>query len=527
MQNGENLEIENPPSILVVDDEPRVRELLKTLLARQGYEVWMCGSGEEAKEVARQETFDMIVTDLKMPGIDGLHLIQQIKEEQPDIAAVMVTGYATVETAVEALRHGADDYVTKPFNVEELRKVVARTLNARRLTRRNEILLSQLDAISRKLRGNRQYRSQEPETVNGTSNDRFSKISNLNTKLSSFINSRQLYRAALDLLCPEVGVSAASIMILPEGQDHLVVKAVFGNTNSSLIGTKQPISTGVSGWVVRHSEPLLVNDIRQMPLFQHGRISQYTSPSFICVPLTCDSKTFGTLNLTEKQNNSVFSDQDLQFAMPVAAQIAASLRNCYRYDSLRQNALGAVQRLVQMLNSRVPFAEEHSQRTTDQAVQIGQQLDLKDDELDQLSLASSICDIGNAAVPDQLLAKRGHFTTSEREKVQRHPEYSDEILKSLGFLDGERAVARHHHERVDGSGYPDGLTGDDIPLLARIVAVADSFVAMTSHRPHRRSFGIEEAMKELRKHAGTQFDTRMVEALEAAMKAAKVEAEEK
>ena len=142
----------NPASrILVVDDEPRICRLLTELLTREGYAVDSALSAEEALGMLKDGDYEMLISDLRMPGMDGFELIETIKKDHPDVAAIMITAYATVETAVQALRHGADDYVTKPFDINELKNVVGRTLEAQRLAHQNETLAQQLRQANQQL----------------------------------------------------------------------------------------------------------------------------------------------------------------------------------------------------------------------------------------------------------------------------------------------------------------------------------------------------------------------------------------
>ena len=141
--------------ILVVDDEPRICQLIEELLKLEGYQIDVSFSGTDALEMIKQYNYQMLITDLKMPGIDGLELIQKAKEQNPEIRTIMVTGYTTVDTAVQSLRHGVDDYITKPFNIFELKKAVKQTLHTRQVAMENVQLLKDLEKTNRELNINK------------------------------------------------------------------------------------------------------------------------------------------------------------------------------------------------------------------------------------------------------------------------------------------------------------------------------------------------------------------------------------
>jgi len=145
----------NKIRVLVVDDEPKICHLIEELLKLEGYQVDVSFSGMDALQMLKRDDYQMMLTDLKMPGIDGLELIKKAKVESPEIRAIMVTGYATVDTAVQSLRHGVDDYITKPFNIFELKKAVKQTLHTRQVAMENAQLLKDLKKANRELNINK------------------------------------------------------------------------------------------------------------------------------------------------------------------------------------------------------------------------------------------------------------------------------------------------------------------------------------------------------------------------------------
>ncbi|MDL1895671.1 HD-GYP domain-containing protein [Anaerolineae bacterium CFX7] len=192
--------------------------------------------------------------------------------------------------------------------------------------------------------------------------------------------------------------------------------------------------------------------------------------------------------------------------MEQAASLAIALNNLADSYQATLRALSAA------LDARDSETEGHSQRVTKLALAIGAALKLSSEELINLERGALLHDVGKIGVPDHILLKSGPLNKTEREWMNRHPQLSYDMLKEISFLQDALPVVLHHQERWDGSGYPEGLRGEQIPLGARIFAVADTYDAMTSTRPYRRALSHEEALTEIRQCSGTQFDPRIVEA---------------
>ncbi|MGA5700942.1 HD-GYP domain-containing protein [Peterkaempfera bronchialis] len=176
-----------------------------------------------------------------------------------------------------------------------------------------------------------------------------------------------------------------------------------------------------------------------------------------------------------------------------------------------------VRALVQAVEIKDEYTRGHSERVGRAAVLIAREIGMAEDRIHSLRFAGILHDVGKLGVPTPLLRKNGPLTPEERRAVELHPEYGHEMVRGIGFLGEARAGILHHHERIDGRGYPYGLAGTQIPEFARVIAVADAFDSMTSTRSYRRGRPVPEAVAELRRCAGTQFDPRMVRALVSAV----------
>ena len=324
----------DPGLILVVDDDPQVREVLSDGLAALGYPARTAGGAREALEIIERESIGLVLSDIDMPESDGFELLQRIKAYDEDIDVIMVTGATDAETSIRAIRRGASDYVTKPLNLEEVQIVIRRTLQERRLVLENRAHQNRLEELVQ-------------------------------------ARTREVTR-----LCHELTDSYESTL-------HALMTAL---------------------------------DFR-------------------------DNETQG-----------------------------------------------------------------HSYRVVEYAVIVAGQMGIVEPELTRIRRGAILHDVGKIGVPDAVLHKPSGLDDQEWREMRRHPELGYRMLKDITFLKPCLDIVLFHQERFDGSGYPQGLKGEQIPLGARIFAVVDTFDAMTSDRPYRPAMGIPEACAEIRRCTHTQFD---------------------
>ena len=326
----------DPPRCLVADDEPRLRQVLCRLMQSDGFQCIEAANGAEALAALKADPVPLVLSDLRMPQMDGLELLRHVRDRYPDTAVVMITAVADVEMAVKALSLGATDYLTKPFHLDEVRARVAQALERRRLRLEN-----------------REYQERLEERVH--------------------VQARRLEE-----------------------------------------------------------------------LF-----------------------------------------------------------------------LAAIHSLVEALEVKDPYTRGHSDRVSRYSTAIARALALEGEMVRQVELGGHLHDIGKIGVREEVLNKPGVLSDEEYLHIMTHPMVGWQILSPLlGDAPAALRIVRWHHERYDGLGIPDRLSGEDIPLEARIAAVADAFDAMTSSRPYRpgRRLSVDAALAELQRHRGTQFDPRVLDA---------------
>ena len=343
---------------------------------------------------------------------------------------------------------------------------------------------------------------------------RLNEVSLLNQISCESTLSRNINRV-LDLILEKAisiqEADSGSIMLLDHDRKNLVIKAAKGLNPQIKPGTCVPIGDGIAGWVAREGRPIVLID---------GTGSNYTSlheeqvRNAVSLPVLLDNHVVGVLNLSYQDcvDGRRFSSTELGFLTTLANHAAAAINNAQLFEELRTNYLSTVEALVTAIDAKDPYTHGHSARVADYAIATARQLNMSEEEVEMMQAAAYLHDVGKIGIPEPILTKPGKLTVEEFEIIKTHPEISARILSPVNFRGEVISIVRHHHERFDGSGYPDRVKGESIPLPARILAVADAYDAMTSARPYRPPMDPVNAKAELLRCAGTQFDRDIVEA---------------
>lgn len=325
--------------ILIVDDEVATCKVLGQRLSKEGYSCIIAHNGQEALHHFYKENISLMITDIKMPEMDGLELLKKVKTLGPQMMVIMMTGHAEIDTVVKALHFGAYDFILKPFDLD-----------------------------------------------------------------------------------------------------------------------------------------LVVFSVKKA--------------------------------LDKKRLEEVVADYD-QHLEELVEERTADLRRAY--GMLKKAHLDSVKMLVEAIDAKDPYTRGHSDRVRRWSVQIAEKLGFSEKKIESLEFGALLHDIGMIGIKDEVLQKQGPLNSMEYEHIREHPLIGVKIVEGGSFFMDEIPMIRHHHERFDGSGYPDGLVGENIPLEARMISIADAFDAMSSLRPYRREMSREDALVELEKGKGKQFDPKILE----------------
>ncbi|MFO7569600.1 MAG: response regulator [Smithellaceae bacterium] len=473
--------------ILVVDDYLPTRKLIVDTLGQSpGYLINEAENGQQALHLFDDNDYDLVISDIMMPGMSGMDLLHLIREKNPNAAVIMVTGNPTTDLTVSAIKKGAVDFLTKPFDIDELLYKVDIHLREKEMLAGESLwqVLEQSRLRDKTLELSKQgyiYDSIEDSPLD---NDLiFHKITEL----------------ALKLVDGEV----CSILLFDEQDREFHEKVVKGNTEGVLNNyTRSPSLRLVYNEVIERKEAVLINSN------DHPEVA----PSLICAPLMIRNNILGILSIRKKKNREVFNKKDLHHILSLTKRASLNLENKILYESIYSNVLDTLKSLISSIQARDHYTEEHSQRVTKEAIRIALSMNCSPNDIESLKIAGVLHDIGKIAVPDSILLKAGKLTDEEYLIIKNHPTIGENIVKPIILLDKERRIIQSHHERWDGSGYPMGLKGEDIPLLARILSVADAYDAMTNNRPYRPEMPREKAVEELIQNVNIQFDPDVVNA---------------
>jgi len=309
-----------------------------------------------------------------------------------------------------------------------------------------------------------------------------------------------------------LGTRRVSVM-LADDENLLRIAASRGIPNEIAERVAVPVGSRLCGQVFATGQPVFLHDIQaQRPQDALGLVG---AGEVICCPLvtaqmSATGRTIGVINVTNAPGGE-FSKGDMTELKSVAKAAAIGLAGQLDHRDLEQSHYGSIVSLAVAMEAKDPYTIGHSSRVHHWATAVGRAMRLDVRALQILDYAGRLHDIGKLAIPDAILNAERKLTEQEWAAICQHPQRGVEMIKHLRFLKDAQPAIRHHHEHLDGSGYPDGLSGDEIPLEARIIAVVDAYDAMTSARAYRPAMPHKAAVEELRMYAGKQFDPQVVE----------------
>ena len=477
--------------ILIVDDEFMAREMMQEILERAGYQAIAVGSGEEALTIAEEQDFDLLLADIKMPEMDGLELVQRFRELRPDTIPMLITGYASIETAQIAVREGVYDYIVKPFERSDLCAAVAK-------------------ALRRKIASDEEFRLKELMGL---------------YKVSQSIVTSQEQREVLDLIINaalhQTKSSGGAVLLFDSSRQGVVIEAAVGVWEPATRLANAMLERGIKEWIAEMSDPAMFTDIEQHPLFDRVRPLYLERPllaptsnrvEMLLLPIKSEKEIFGVLNIYREGEAKLLSQSDLELLTILATQAGLSVKSRQHFAELEKSCLSVLRSVASFVESRSHYTRGHMERVAQLSEQLGCRIGLSEEEVNTLKLAASLHDIGLIGISEAILNMPGELAPLEWDMVRLHPIISDEILAPLKFLSEVRYIVRHHHERLDGRGYPDGLLSDEITPSVRVVSLCDSYDAMTSPRPWRQAFAKDEAIAILKEEKGTKFDPEIADA---------------
>ncbi len=474
---------------LIVDDDPIVRDILADILSSIcGFRIDTATNGLEALENLRNKKYDIIFTDLNMPKLGGMDFLKESIKSHPSIPVVMITGISTVDTAVAAMKEGASDFIIKPFQIDKVVTIAERIIGERKLLSKRNADTDQEASIKR---------------INAELFKKLQEINilqSLSLELDGIYNNKDIYEKISDMATRLLSVKHAFFGILDGGCLNIVQSTEFQKKEIKINGSLY------ENVIKRKSCSIILYDGSEP---YNGFCS---NKEILFIPFTLKDEVFAILGLYDKPDQTAFTDDEIAIIQTFAKKASLRIENNALYEVFYNNLINTLKSLVISIEARDSYTKQHSERVAIYSLQIAEVMGLPDEDRDAIRFGGYLHDIGKIGVRDIVLLKPDRLSQEEEAEIRLHPVKGDEIVKPIRFFPKERDLIRYHHERFDGSGYPDGLAGDSIPLYVRILSVADAYDAMTSSRPYRPAKEHEVAIQELIKNSGIQFDPEAVNA---------------
>ena len=324
---------------------------------------------------------------------------------------------------------------------------------------------------------------------------------------------RTLLSSAVEMVAEVMEARNVSIMFFNEDGTELHIRAAHGLDPDMVARARVKTGASIAGWVAQTSENLLVNDIENDRRFRKLNHPQYETKSLLCVPLRLAGETVGVVNVSSKTTGLPFDADDLSLLVAISKRVGTALERV-RAAGPSGDAYTTLNTIRTVIRAKRSYSLWTSRRAFKLSTDLGRKLGLGEDELEVLGYVARVHDVGMLAVGEDLILSSRRWTEQERRRVETHPRDGVRLLQPIEFAARANEIILSHHEHYDGHGYPRGLSGEEIPLAARILAVVDAFEAMTLGRPYRDSIPESEALAEVKRCSGTQFDPRVVKEFE-------------
>jgi response regulator RpfG family c-di-GMP phosphodiesterase len=496
-------------NILIVDDDTKVLEILEKSLTNRGHRVKLARDAEEALMQYKEHAPDMVVLDIMLPDMDGRDVLKIMRSspEAKHIPVLFLSANSDPELKVSSLNSGAEDFLVKPFSLREFNAKVKKVLGSYRQRRamydRRAMLESEIS------KSQREYKEINNELQRQLLSMRT--LFNISQDLNRYLDMEEMINGFALTLVGQLQISSLAIYTIGrEKDDCFNLQGLKGFDRRRIADLNLERQGPFASWLMTHPGPqkILRPDEEQI---LHKLPDMRLALFEYVTPLIAKEQLHGLVFTGPRLNGSSYTDYDLEMLHTVCNSVGIGLDNARLFRELQTTYLSTVKALVSIIEAKDAYTKGHTERVADYSVALGMKMQLSKQQMRDIAFGAVLHDIGKLMVYERVLNKRGSLTDEEWDMLKAHPAIGAEIIENMDFLSGTVPLVRHHHERFDGTGYPDGLKGTDIPLGARIISVADSFDAMTTNRAYRDSLDFTTALEIMRSKAGSQFDPDVIE----------------
>ncbi len=511
--------------VLFVDDEVNFLEGVRRQL-RRSFDITTAVGGQEGLAALQREgPFAVVISDYNMPNMNGVDFLREVQAASPGTVSAMLTGRAELAVAVEALHEGhIFRFLNKPCSRERLARTIRDCLEQYRLLVSERWLKAELAVANEQLR---QLNAGLEERVA----ERTATIRRLHAFVSGLNGLDTLEGVAEHVVATtaEVLHSRRVSLLVPDTEGtHLSIVAARGLPDDVKQRVRIPVGKPIAGRVFAESKSVVVNHADQLERGDHD----YETDLFASVPLASTSLStpggpVGVLNVTEPIGGDRYDDDKIAELKAIAEAAAIAIRNQIRLCERNEARDATIFALAKLAEYRDPETGAHLERVqaycrllSETLAEMPEYASVVDRAfIETIVRSSPLHDIGKVGIPDHILLKPGKLTAEEFDVMKRHAAIGGDTIKALveqgrrqAFLQMGMDIAYSHHEKFNGKGYPKGLAGGDIPLPARILAVADVYDALTSKRVYKSAMPHEKAVSIIQTDSGTHFDPDVVNA---------------
>jgi putative nucleotidyltransferase with HDIG domain len=496
-------------SILVVDDDEDVLNILRQSLNKNGYEVAVASDAHRGLQSYEQNQPSLVILDMMLPGMDGLEVMKQMREVDVDrnTPVLFLSANGDLETKLNSYDVGAEDYLVKPVSLKELNAKIKRILKNASQTyafqKQQEVLQTEV--------------SKERENylhVNKLLKKQVLAMRTLFAVLQDLTRIHDLEELLNMLALTIVGELRISNMILLasryEHSETLTVRGVKGLRSEKFADLELSKNDDFAKWLQGRKKPVRLMRRRDGHWVQQLPDSRYEEFEYAS-PIVIKQELKGIVFTGAKINGGDYTPYDIDMLQFICNSAGFGIENAELFQKLQATYLSTVRTLVSIIEAKDSYTRGHTERVADYATAIAEKMDLAVEDQRRIAFGAVLHDIGKLGVFETVLNKEEELSDEEWEILKSHPEVGAGIIENMEFLNGTVELVMHHHESYDGTGYPSGLEGEEIPIGARIIAVADSFDAMTTDRPYRKALSWDEALNTIKTHSGIQFDPQVVD----------------
>ncbi len=323
---------------------------------------------------------------------------------------------------------------------------------------------------------------------------------------------QDMFQLAVKVIAEVLSVKIVSLMLLDHEKEELFIKVAYGLGEDIVEKTRVRLGTGIAGMVAESGEPLLIENVDDSGIVETPSSTHYETKSLISVPLKIGSTVIGVINANNKTDSKPFIKDDLNLLASLSTRLSKVIERMRTAEDSHAFLRETIQSLHSLLESHEKDSGGLMQRLVQWSVAVARKIGLGEKEIQVIQYVSSVHDVGMTCIADHILEKTLDLTPEEMEEIRKHPQKGAAIMRPFEFVELVSQNILFHHERIDGNGYPMGLKGDQIPIGSRILAVLDAYVSMISEKPYRKRMTPQEAVDELVRHSGTQFDVNVVSA---------------